>query len=123
MRFVRLIGAAIIIYGLSYLRHSVTQIFFLVTERDPTMSRYILLNLNIGVVTFILGLGLILAHEWARVTWLMCAIALLALHTVILFLPGQSDLTMPILNFILILLLFLVSWLKLTRPSIKELFS
>ena len=66
---------------------------------------------------------MLLAKEWARTTLLMCLIALLALHTVILFLPHGTNVVMPILNFVLIVLLFHISWWKLTRPEIKELFS
>lgn len=125
MRFVRLLGVAIIIYGLSYLRHAVTLLYYLFFSDPPDteLPRYLLLNLNVGMVTFVLGIGLLLAKEWARITWLMCSIALLALHTVVLFLPRGPNFVMPILNFVAIVLLSLVSWLKLTRPSVKELFS
>lgn len=123
MRFVRLLGVTIMIYGLSYLRHAVTQMFLFFTNSPNAEVRYILLNLNVGMVTFVLGIGVLLIKEWARTTWLMCTIALLALHTVVLFLPLGSNIVMPILNFVLIVLLFLVSWWKLTRPEIKELFS
>ena len=123
MRFVRLLGVTITIYGLSYLRHVATQMFLFLTNAPNPDVRYILLNLNIGMVTFVLGIGVLLAKEWARTTWLMSTIALLALHTVVLFLPRGSNVVMPILNFVLIVLLFLVSWWKLTRPEIKELFS
>ena len=123
MRFVRLLGVTIMIYGLSYLRHAATQMFLFLTNSPYTEARYILLNLNVGMVTFVLGIGVLLAKEWARTTWLMSTIALLALHTVVLTLPRGSNVVMPILNFVLIVLLFLVSWWKLTRPEIKELFS
>jgi hypothetical protein len=123
MRFVRLLGVTIIIYGLSYLRHAVTQLFLFFTNAPGAETKYILLNLNVGMVTFILGIGVLLAKEWARTTWLICSIALLALHTVILFLPLGSNVVLPILNFVLIVLLFLVSWWKLTRPEVKKLFS
>ena len=124
MRFVRLLGVAIIIYGLSYMRHAVTQMYMFFNDaRTAELSRYILLNLNIGMVTFVLGIGLLLAKERARITWLMSSIALLAIHTTVLFLPRESNFLMPILNFVLIVLLSLISWLKLTRPSVKELFS
>ena len=82
MRFVRLLGVTITIYGLSYLRHVATQMFLFLTNAPNPDVRYILLNLNIGMVTFVLGIGVLLAKEWARTTWLMCTIALLALHTV-----------------------------------------
>ena len=123
MRFVRLLGVTIMIYGLSYLRHAVTQIFLLFTHAPISETRYMLLNLNVGIVTFVLGIGVLLAKKWARTTWLVCSIALLALHTVVLALPRGSNVVMPILNFVLIVLLFLVSWWKLTRPEVKELFS
>ena len=124
MRFVRLLGVTIMIYGLSYMRHAVTQLYqFLTHGPSEELTRYILLNLNIGMVTFVLGIGLLLAKEWARITWLMSSIVLLAIHLTVLFLPRESNFTMPVLNFVLILLLFLVSWLKLTQEPVKELFS
>lgn len=125
MRFVRLLGVAIIVYGLSYLRHAATQLYYLFFSDlpDPELPRYFLLNLNVGMVTFVLGIGVLLAKEWARITWLMCSIALLALHIVVLFLPRGRNFIMPILNLVVIVLLSLVSWLKLTRPSVKELFN
>ena len=124
MRFVRLLGVTIIIYGLSYMRHVVTQLYlFFIEGMSTELTRYILLNLNIGMVSFVLGIGVLLAKEWARITWLMCTIALLAIHTTVLFLPRGSNVVMPVLNFVLILLLFLVSWLKLTQEPVKELFS
>ena len=122
MRFVRLLGVAIIIYGLAHMRHAVTQLYQFFTESIVSLSNYILFNLNIGLVTFILGIGLLLTKEWARISWLMSTIALLAVHIVILVFP-PPNLTEPILNFVIILLLSLVSWTKLTRPSVKELFS
>jgi hypothetical protein len=97
--------------------------FLFFTNSPNAEVRYILLNLNVGMVTFVLGIGVLLAKEWARTTWLMCTIALLALHTVVLTLSRGSNVVMPILNFILIVLLFLVSWWKLTREPVKELFS
>ena len=105
------------------MRHAVTQLYLFFIEGQSTeLTNYILLNLNIGMVTFILGIGLLLAKEWARITWLMNTIVLVAIHTSVLFLPRGSNFTMPILNFVLILLLFLVSWLKLTQEPVKELF-
>ena len=124
MRFVRLLGVTIIIYGLSYMRHVVTQLYlFFVDIPNPEFSRYILVNMNIGMATFILGIGLLLAKEWARISWLMSSIALLAVHTTIIFLPPGPNFVMPILNLVLIVLLSLISWWKLTRPSVKELFT
>jgi hypothetical protein len=125
MRFVKLLGVTIIIYGLSYMRYAVRQLylFFFTDESSTELTKYILLNVNIGMVTFILGIGLILAKEWARITWLMSSIALLAINIVVLFLPRSANFTLPILNLVLIVLLSLISWLKLTRAPVKELFN
>lgn len=115
---------AIIVYGFSFMRYAGKQLFSIFTEGpDAVLFRYMLLNLNIGLVTFILGVGLLFAKEWARIAWLMCAIALVVLHTVALFLASESNRTLPFLNLVVIVLLFLISWVKLTRPSVKELFS
>src|ERR1041384_7729177 len=103
MRFVTILSVAIIIYGLSYLRYAVTQIYLLSTHAlNPTLLKYMLLNLNIGLVTFVLGIGLIRAKEWARITWLIVSIVLLVLHGAILFFGTNRNFTLPILNFIVI---------------------
>lgn len=109
-------------YGLSYFVYGLRQHFGLVGYQAD--NYVITLNLNIGAITIMIGVGLFLAKEWARVACLTVVTLLLTMHIFFLalnYLTGQ-DPTLQILNVILIILLFLISWSKLTRSSVKQLF-
>lgn len=123
MRFVRLLGVTIFIYGFSYLRYAVTQMYLSFTNAPDPSPKFTVANLGISIVIFMLAIDLLRIKEWARISWLVTLIPLLAVHTVNLFLPRQSNFTMPILKFVLMVVLSVVSFWKLTRPEIKELFS
>ena len=123
MRFVRLLGVAILIYGFSFMRYAVTQMYLSFTETPDPSPRFTIANLTLSIMMFMLGISLLRTKEWARISWLMSLIPLLAIHTLNLFLPRQSNFITPILSLVLMLLLSLVSFWKLTRPEIKELFS
>lgn len=122
MRFIKLLGVLVIFYGLSYLMYGLRQLFDMVGYRA---DMYIIeLNLSIGAITFVIGVGLILAKEWARIALLTAVTVLLAQHVFFLglaFLSGMNP-TLQILNVILIVLLFLIAWSKLTRSTVKQLF-
>ena len=122
MRFIRLLGALVIFYGLSYLMYGLRQHFGLVGYQA---SNYIItLNLNIGAVTVAIGIGLVLAKEWARIAWLSSVTLLLSMHVFFLAVSylGGLDFTLQTMNVVLIVLLFLISWSKLTRSNVKPLF-
>jgi hypothetical protein len=122
MRFIRLLGAVVVFYGLSYIVYGLRQFFGMVDYHADT---YIIeLNLSIGVITFVTGIGLILAKEWARIAWLAAATVLLAQHIYFLGVTFMDDLdpTVQILNVILITLLFFIGWSKLTTASVKQYF-
>ena len=122
MRFVRLLGALVSFYGLSYLMYGLMQYFGNVGyHADRSL---IALNINIGFVMLCIGVGLIMAKEWARIAVLFAVTLLLAMHVFFLaitFLAGL-DPTLQIMNVGLTLLMFLVSWSKLPRTNVKELF-
>ena len=122
MRFIRLLAALLIVYGFSYLMYGLMQHFNLL---GYNADRWVItLNLNIGVFTLYVGIGMLWAKEWARVACLTIITMLLTLHVFLLalmFLTG-GDLTLQITNVILTSLIFLISWSKLTRASVKELF-
>ena len=122
MRFIRLLGAVVIVYGLSYIMYGLQQRLGMVGYRAST---YVIeLNLSIGVATLVIGIGLILAKEWARIACLAAVTVLLAEHLLFLavtFMSGMNP-TMQIVNVIIITLLFLVAWSKLTRSSVKQYF-
>ena len=122
MRFVRLLAALLIVYGISYLLYGLRQHFGLV---GYDADRYIItLNLNIGIITLWIGVGLFRAKEWARVACLTAVTLLLTMHIFFLALSYLTGLdpTLQTLNVILIILLFLISWSKLTRSTVKQLF-
>ena len=126
MRFIRLLGAVVIFYGLSYLVHALGQLFTLVHfgSSGLLLRPVIVLNLIIGTVTTFNGFGLLLAQKWSRVTWLVTVTVLVLIHDLILlmwYLTGQS-LTGQILNVALTFFLAVLSWAKLSDESAKKLF-
>lgn len=126
MRFVRLLGVVIIFYGLSYLQFGVKQLYDALNHGPsrPISWYVILTNFNIGLIIFVVGIGVLLAKEWARILWLMSSIALVAVHIALLALlyaNGENQ-TQQFLNAVLIVILSLISWTKLTRQDVKELF-
>jgi len=125
MRFVRLLAVVIIVYGLSYVQYGARQFLATLGQRPAEGVWYaIATNLNIGIVTLVIGIGLLLLKEWARTLWLMCSLALFAIHVALFFVSytlGDVPL-LQVLNVVMIVFLGLLSWTKLTRPEIKELF-
>ena len=126
MRFVRLLAVVIILDGLSYLQYGLLQLYSAIRYLgEVEIDWYIIVtNFNIGLVTFIIGVGLLIAQEWARKLWLSCSIVLLGIHVFLLlmyYVNGQRA-TQQVLNVILTFILLLISWTKLTRPNVKQLF-
>ena len=127
MRFIRLLGALVIFYGLSYLAHALLQILSLLASREinTVAIPIIVLNLAIGTVTVVNGAGLLMLRRWARMSWLVTVIVLVVVHDLILllwFLTGQS-LTGQILNVTLTFFMALISWSKLTGDSTRAYFA
>lgn len=123
MRLIRLLGVVVIFYSMSYLLHALMQVVSSAQHPGRTeLFKYIPINLLIGVVTFIIGIGLLLLKEWARSAWLVTGIVLLLIHALLLrlFYASGQDLTNQLLNMVMIVLLVLISWMKLTQPSIKQ---
>ena len=123
MRLIRLLGVVVLFYSMSYLLHALMQVTSSALNPGRTeLFKYIPINLVIGAVTFIIGVGLLLLKEWARTAWLVTGIALLLLHAVLLrlFYASGQDLTNQLLNIVMIVLLVLISWMNLTKPSIKQ---
>jgi hypothetical protein len=125
MRFIRLLGAAVTFYGLSYFLHALMQIFSLRGIGFRPLAVIIIgINLTIGVVTLVNGIGLLLAQRWSRISWLVTVTLLVLFHNVILlltYLLGQ-DLLQQILNVLLTFLLAAISWAKLGDSSGKKYF-
>lgn len=115
-----MLGALMLIYGFSYLLYGVKQSLGLVGYNAG--SYVIQLNLSIGVITFVIGIGLLLRKEWARIAQLAAVTVLLTEHIFFLAISFMSgmNLTLQMLNVILILLLFFISWSKLTKPDVVQ---
>ena len=124
MRLIRLLGAVVILYGLSYLFHGLLQILgsILSWSASSLHVHVIGLNLCIGTITTTIGIGLVLVRKWARIAWLVTVTVLVLEHCVILLLwyvRGQ-DLTGQVLNVVITSCLALISWARLTNESTKK---
>ena len=124
MRLIRLLGAVVILYGLSYLFHALLQILgsILSWYASSLHVHVIGLNLCIGTVTTVIGIGLLLLQKWARIAWLVTVTLLVLEHCLVLFLwyvDGQN-LSGQIMNVALTSFLALISWVKLTDDRTKR---
>lgn len=126
MRFLRLLGAVVGFYGLSYFLHAFMQILSVMPHNlfRPVALIIIGLNLAIGLLAVVNGVGLILAKKWSRVSWLASVTFLVLFHNLLLVLTymlGQ-DLTQQLLNVLLAFFLAVISWAKLGDSAGKEYF-
>jgi hypothetical protein len=126
MRFIRLLGAVVVLYGLSYFLHALLQILSIIPSRAfrPLALIIIGINLTIGVLALVNGIGLLLAQKWSRISWLVTVTVLVLFHNLILlltYLLGQ-DLTQQILNVLLIFFLAVITWAKLGDSAGKQYF-
>ena len=126
MRFIRLLGAVVIFYGLSYFLHALLQILSLRRYGIPLLGHPLVIDINmtIGIVALVNGLGLLLVQKWSRVAWLISVTALVLFHNLVLLLTYLSggNLTQQMLNVILIFFLAVITWAKLGDDSAKEYF-
>ena len=65
MRFIRLLGAVVVFYGLSYFLHAFMQILSVMPHNlfRPVALIIIGLNLTIGLLALVNGVGLLLAKS------------------------------------------------------------
>lgn len=125
MRLIRLLGAVIILYGFTYLFHALRQILgsILSWYASSLHVHVIGLNLCIGTVTTVIGVGLLLLRKWARVAWLVTVTLLVLVHCLVLFLwyvRGGQDLNSQVFNVALTSFLAVISWVKLTDKRTKK---
>jgi hypothetical protein len=127
MRIIKLLGAVVILYGLSYLFHALLQILgSILTKSAPMLHVHVIgLNLCIGMASTVIGVGLLLSRDWARIAWLVTVTLLVLEHCLILFLwyVRGSDVTGQFLNVALTSFLAVISWGKLTKASTKKHFA
>ena len=122
MRLIRMMGALIIFYGLSYLVQGLAQLAsFLRYDDRGALVKYIFINLVIAFSTMTIGVGLMLVKEWARMAWLIGVSVLLMIHVffLLLFVVQGSRLNQQMVNVGLIIPLALISWACLTKPSYR----
>lgn len=126
MRFIRLLGAVVTFYGLSYFLHALLQILSLMRYGIPLPVHPIVIDINvtIGIVALVNGLGLLLVQKWSRVAWLISVTALVLFHNLVLLLTYLSggNLTQQILNVILTFFLAVITWAKLGDDAAKKYF-
>lgn len=124
MRFIRLLGVVVIFYGLSYLLHALGQIAAAIGFGNFNRPHllFIGINVSIGVVTLVNGVGLLLSQKWSRIAWLVTVTVLVLVHDLILLLTylGGQNLTQQLLNVLLTFFLAVISWAKLTDSSTKK---
>ena len=120
MRLIRMMGALIIFYGLSYLVQGLAQLLsFLRYDDHGALVKYIFINLVIAFSTMTIGVGLMLVKVWARMAWLIGVSVLLMIHVffLLLFVVQGSRLNQQMVNVGLIIPLALISWACLTKSS------
>jgi hypothetical protein len=124
MRFTRLLGAVVVFYGLIYIVQAVMQILSQMRYEVFALSDRIIIGINlaIGIVALVNGIGLLLTQRWAQISWLVTVTLLVLFHNLILlimYLAGQ-DLTQQILNVLLISFLAVISWARLGNSLGKK---
>jgi len=128
MKNIRLLGIVVLLYGLTYLLQALTQVLGSISfGAASAMHVHVIgLNLCIGSVSTILGIGLLLIQKWARIGWLGIVILLVLEHSLVLFLwymRGGQNLTAQAFNVVLTTCLALISWGVLTKGSTNKHFS
>ena len=125
MRLIRLLGVVVIFYGFSYLLYGLLQILgsILAWYASSMHVHVIGLNLCIGTITTVIGIGLLLLRKWARIALLVTVTLLVFEHSLVLFLwyvRGGQNLTAQAFNVTATSLLALSSWVMLTNERTKK---
>ena len=118
----------VILYGFTYFFHALLQILgsILSWYASSLHVHVIGLNLCIGTVTIVIGIGLLLLRNWARIACLVTVTLLVLLHCLILFLwyvRGGQNLTAQAFNVTATTFLALISWVTLTADRRKKFFA
>ena len=127
MKNIRLLGVVVLLYGLTYLLQALSQILGSVSFGSASaMHVHVIgLNLCVGSVSTILGIGLLFIQMWARIAWLGGVSLLVLEHCLVLYLwymRGQN-LTGQAFNVVLTTCIALFSWALLTSEATKKHFS
>jgi len=127
MRLIRLLGVVVIFYGFSYLFYGLLQaLSSILSWYASSMHVHVIgLNLCIGTITTVIGIGLLLLRKWARIALLVTVTLLVLEHSLILFLwyvRGGQNLMAQAFNVTATSLLALSSWVMLTNERTKKYF-
>jgi len=125
MRLIRLLGVVVIFYGFSYLLYGLLQaLSSILSWHASSMHVHVIgLNLCIGTITTVIGIGLLLLRKWARIALLVTVTLLVLEHSLVLFLwyvRGGQNLTAQAFNVTATSLLALSSWVMLTNERTKK---
>ena len=124
---IRMLGVFACFFGLPYLIQAVG----LMTRSSSLRSELILFHLVLAIITvdvvlsmaaIVIGVGLFLHKEWARKTWLVYLVLLLFVDfnmTVIQLLGGYSRMTALYTWIAVALVVTIISWAFLLKPSIR----
>lgn len=124
---IRMLGVFAILFGLPYLIQAVG----LLTRSSSVRSELFLFHLLLAIITLdvvlsiaaiVIGVGLFLHKEWARKTWLVYLVLLLFVHfnmTVIQLLGGFSRMTALYKWIAVVVVVTIISWAFLLKPSIR----
>ncbi len=128
---IRMLGVFACLFGLPYLIQAVG----LLTRSSSVQSELIVFHLLLAIITLdvvlsmaaiVIGVGLFLHKEWARQTWLVYLVVLLFVHfnmTVIQLLGGFSRMMALYKWIAIVVLVTIISWAFLLKPSIKARFN
>ncbi|HET6669647.1 MAG TPA: hypothetical protein VFH15_05385 [Pyrinomonadaceae bacterium] len=128
---IRMLGVFAFLFGLPYLIQAVG----LLTRSSSVRSELILFHLLLAIITLdvvlsmaaiVIGVGLFLHKEWARKTWLVYLVLLLFVHfnmTVIQLLGGFTRMTALYKWIAVVVVVTIISWAFLLKPSIKAHFN
>ena len=127
---IRMLGVFACLFGLPYLIQAVG----LLTRSSSVRSELILFHLVLAIISLdvvlsisaiVIGVGLFLHKEWARIVWLAFLLLLLLVHfnmTVMLLIGGSSRMTALYMWIALVVLVSIISWAFLSKASIKARF-
>ena len=128
---IRMLGVFGCFFGLPYLIQAVE----LLTRSSSVRSELIVFHLLLAIITIdvvlsmaaiVIGVGLFLHKEWARKTWLVYLVLLLFVDfnmTVIQLLGGYSRMAALYKWIAIVVVVSIISWAFLLKPSIKARFN
>ena len=123
---IRMLGVFAFLFGLPYLIQALGLIgrFPLRIDRFLFHLRLaiITLDLALSMAAMVIGVGLFLHKEWARKAWLAYLVLLLFVHfnmTVIQLFAGFSGMTALYKWIAVVVVVTIISWAFLLKPSIR----